>query len=204
MTDLQHAQQMAASLGVVVDVTGAELHRGDIVTINPASVVPDGHDAHEGAVMSVYPETGRCQVFVSAVGGHVDVAGNDVAKTGARAEGAPDLTDDEAKDHLAFTQSPDAMGWAEAFVASVKKNPSIATDEGCMLGWFANAIMCGYDTASRKLEAVQTEAAPTSTGANSDLSAASTVADQANVTPADGQGTGATATAEAGATSATS
>jgi hypothetical protein len=28
-----------------------------------------------------------------------------------------------------------------------KENPSIPTDEGTMLGWFANAIMAGYDHA---------------------------------------------------------
>jgi len=39
----------------------------------------------------------------------------------------------------------DAKKWAEEFVKRVKKKPSIATDEGTMIGWFANAIMTGYD-----------------------------------------------------------
>jgi hypothetical protein len=39
----------------------------------------------------------------------------------------------------------DAGVWAKEFVETVKKNPSIATDEGTMIGWFANAIMAGYD-----------------------------------------------------------
>ena len=39
----------------------------------------------------------------------------------------------------------DAKIWAEEFVKLVKTNPSIATDEAIMLGWFANAIMTGYD-----------------------------------------------------------
>uniref|UniRef100_A0A6M3IE39 Phage protein n=1 Tax=viral metagenome TaxID=1070528 RepID=A0A6M3IE39_9ZZZZ len=39
----------------------------------------------------------------------------------------------------------DAKVWAEEFVKIVKKKPSITTDEGTMIGWFANAIMTGYD-----------------------------------------------------------
>lgn len=45
----------------------------------------------------------------------------------------------------AAMQTMDAAVWAKAFVAHVKYNPAIATDEGTMIGWFANAIMCGYD-----------------------------------------------------------
>lgn len=41
--------------------------------------------------------------------------------------------------------SVDASIWAKEFVRIVKKNPKVATDEGCMIGWFANAIMAGYD-----------------------------------------------------------
>lgn len=41
----------------------------------------------------------------------------------------------------------DAMKWAERFVQRVTANPSIATDEGTMLAWFAGAIMAGYDHA---------------------------------------------------------
>jgi len=39
----------------------------------------------------------------------------------------------------------DAKVWAEEFVKMVKAKPGIATDEGTMIGWFANAIMAGYD-----------------------------------------------------------
>lgn len=48
----------------------------------------------------------------------------------------------------------DALVWAEEFVKTVKKNPAVATDEGAMIGWFANAIMAGYDEAQRKYEMV--------------------------------------------------
>lgn len=38
-----------------------------------------------------------------------------------------------------------AKVWAEEFVRMVKEKPELATDEGTMIGWFANAIMAGYD-----------------------------------------------------------
>jgi hypothetical protein len=44
-------------------------------------------------------------------------------------------------------QSFDARDWASEFVEIFTKlYPGVAIDEGWMLGWFANAIMCGYDT----------------------------------------------------------
>jgi hypothetical protein len=49
-----------------------------------------------------------------------------------------------------FSQSFNAEPWAAAFVARVRENPSIATDEGTMLTWFANAIMRGYDEHDRQ------------------------------------------------------
>lgn len=44
----------------------------------------------------------------------------------------------------------DADVWAKEWMKVVKKNPSIPTDEACMIGWFANAIMAGYDAAYNK------------------------------------------------------
>ncbi len=41
----------------------------------------------------------------------------------------------------------DERVWAESFVAHVKLHPSIATDVGAMLSWFASALMRGYDEA---------------------------------------------------------
>ena len=43
----------------------------------------------------------------------------------------------------------DAKVWAEEFVKVVNLKPTIATDEGTMIGWFANAIMAGYDFAKK-------------------------------------------------------
>lgn len=42
-------------------------------------------------------------------------------------------------------KSFDARDWARAFVKLVTAKPEIATDEGTMIGWFANALMRGYD-----------------------------------------------------------
>ena len=53
-----------------------------------------------------------------------------------------------------FTNSTDAEAWAKEFVARAKHDPEFATDEATMLGWFANAIMAGYDEAHRKYEMV--------------------------------------------------
>ena len=49
-----------------------------------------------------------------------------------------------------LTQTLDARIWAREWLKSIKKNPTIPTDKGCMIGWFANAIMAGYDEAMRR------------------------------------------------------
>jgi hypothetical protein len=41
----------------------------------------------------------------------------------------------------------DARVWAEKWMEHILANPAIATDEETMVGWFANAIMAGYDAA---------------------------------------------------------
>ncbi len=47
-------------------------------------------------------------------------------------------------------KSFDARDWARHFVAHVKANPSIATDEETMATWFANSLMRGYDEHANK------------------------------------------------------
>lgn len=44
-----------------------------------------------------------------------------------------------------FLRSFDAKVWALNFIDCVKRNPEIATDLECMTGWFANALMRGFD-----------------------------------------------------------
>lgn len=39
----------------------------------------------------------------------------------------------------------DAGVWAEVWLETIKAHPGVPTDEGAMLGWFANALMSGYD-----------------------------------------------------------
>lgn len=46
----------------------------------------------------------------------------------------------------------DAQIWAQEWLKTIEKNPSIPTDEGTMIGWFANAIMAGYDHAYREVQ----------------------------------------------------
>lgn len=48
-------------------------------------------------------------------------------------------------DGLPWPQTFDAQVWAKKFIRTVSANPEIASDEGTMIGWFANAIMIGYD-----------------------------------------------------------
>jgi len=42
-------------------------------------------------------------------------------------------------------ESFDARDWAEEFVRIAKQNPHIPQDEECIIGWFANALMRGFD-----------------------------------------------------------
>ena len=44
----------------------------------------------------------------------------------------------------------DARVWAKAWKQHIKKHPKIPTDEGTMIGWFANAIMVGFDEGQRR------------------------------------------------------
>lgn len=48
-------------------------------------------------------------------------------------------------DETALPGTFNAEVWARIFVSMVKEKPQIATDEATMLGWFANALMRGYD-----------------------------------------------------------
>jgi hypothetical protein len=53
---------------------------------------------------------------------------------------------------IALVGEFDARVWARYFVATVRHIPEIATDEETMLGWFASAIMAGYDRAKAEAE----------------------------------------------------
>ena len=53
-----------------------------------------------------------------------------------------------------LSQCVDAAKWAESFMA-IDREYGIHVDEGTMLGWFANAIMAGYDHAKRVVATVE-------------------------------------------------
>lgn len=50
--------------------------------------------------------------------------------------------------------SIDGFAWAEHFQETLKQVPGIATDVTTMQGWFANAIMAGYDYGKREASKV--------------------------------------------------
>lgn len=52
------------------------------------------------------------------------------------------------------SSSTDAQYWAKEFMKIWQNEPIDIMDEEMMVGWFANAIMAGYDEARRKYEMV--------------------------------------------------
>ena len=59
---------------------------------------------------------------------------------------------DETQSTLQWPQTIDASVWAKQWMRAFTADPLIAADEATMLGWFANAIMAGYDEAQRRAE----------------------------------------------------
>lgn len=55
-------------------------------------------------------------------------------------------------DGLPWPRTFDGQAWAKEFIRHVKIAPEIATDEGTMIGWFANAVMVGYDRAKQEVK----------------------------------------------------
>ena len=45
----------------------------------------------------------------------------------------------------------DAQVWADEWLRTLKAHPGIAHDRATMIGWFANAIMAGWDTACSRM-----------------------------------------------------
>lgn len=65
---------------------------------------------------------------------------------------------DRTKVEVPTPDNMDGMAWAKAFVAMRFQPHEI--DEGLMVGWFANAIMAGYDTAHRRAAAITPQSDP--------------------------------------------
>lgn len=51
--------------------------------------------------------------------------------------------------NLDLVGETDAQVWTKAWLETISEHPNIPTDEGTMIGWFANAIMAGYDQGRR-------------------------------------------------------
>jgi len=49
------------------------------------------------------------------------------------------------KDGKIWPETFDSYAWADAWLEACKTNPMLAYDREAMMGWFANAIMRGYD-----------------------------------------------------------
>lgn len=60
-------------------------------------------------------------------------------------------------DGLEWPATFDGHVWAREFIYHVQNKPSIATDEDTLIGWFANAIMVGYDRGRHDEAIEQTE-----------------------------------------------
>lgn len=52
----------------------------------------------------------------------------------------------------------DAQEWACNFLATIRANPHLVTDESFLIGWFANAIMTGFDEGTKRTHMTATEA----------------------------------------------
>ena len=46
---------------------------------------------------------------------------------------------------MSIHSNPDARAWARFFMETKAQHPTIADDEDCMMGWFANAMMAMHD-----------------------------------------------------------
>ena len=52
-------------------------------------------------------------------------------------------------DHNELIGQTDASLWVMHWLETITEHPNIPTDAGCMIGWFANAIMAGYDAGQK-------------------------------------------------------
>jgi hypothetical protein len=63
---------------------------------------------------------------------------------------AESLTGKIGNDGKPWPRTMDAAVWAAEFIEHCNQREAIAGDEGVMVGWFANAIMAGFDEAKRQ------------------------------------------------------
>jgi hypothetical protein len=60
--------------------------------------------------------------------------------------------DDGPDDVIIDHDTTDATVWARSWIQTITKYPDIPTDEGTMIGWFANALQCGEESGRHKTE----------------------------------------------------
>lgn len=56
-----------------------------------------------------------------------------------------------------WPHTADAAVWAVEWLKIIAEHPTTPLDEGAMIGWFANAIMAGYDTARMQVGKARSE-----------------------------------------------
>jgi hypothetical protein len=56
------------------------------------------------------------------------------------------------KREIRLANTMDAQVWVDEWMETIRTHPEIPYDPDTMLGWFANAIMAGYDQAKRESE----------------------------------------------------
>ena len=54
----------------------------------------------------------------------------------------------------------DATIWVNEWLKTIKEHPEIPTDKETMIGWFANAIMAGYDAGRQAGESLKIDKEP--------------------------------------------
>lgn len=82
----------------------------------------------------------------------------DTAQSAAPFKRHVDMTADEIREKYRYDQnwpiqSFDAKDWAKAFIDTLGARISYQLDEATMLGWFANALMRGWDERQWRLDA---------------------------------------------------
>ena len=73
------------------------------------------------------------------------------------------------KDVINLHDTTDATIWTKEWLKTIEAHLEIPTDEGTMIGWFAIAIMAGYDAGRRAGEQIAIGSEPVH-GANTERS----------------------------------
>lgn len=64
----------------------------------------------------------------------------------------------------------EARVWADEWAKAIASHPDVPADHDTMIGWFANAIMTGYDTAVLRMKAAASAERPDALKIAADIS----------------------------------